>query len=277
MPSPDYLPLSLGLPAVYQDDQVAFAQLDPDLDLADTLIRSGLTALEDAETWLSPESLDQWPTALAADAGRDAVHDAQWAVQDALAAWTGFAFPPSWPTGAAGLKRLPRLPATGGPAVARPRHTTGVRQSWRSASPSPTPPERPRRYWWSTSGSPTRPTPAWLTSTPGCAPRSSCGVTRSSPTTDAVARRSRSSTATRRPTSRSGSAGSGRHFMLPTPPKSDAGPVAVATWQQQMRDLLCSVVSEVDHGVGIRIGQCADEGRPQDRLDVGQIPASHTP
>ena len=46
----------------------------------------------------------------------------------------------------------------------------------------------------------------------------------------------------------------GRHFTLPTPPKSDAGPVAVATWQQQMRDLLCSVVSEVDHGLGIRIG-----------------------
>ncbi len=275
MPSPDYLPLSLGLPAVYQDDQVAFAQLDSYLDLADTLIRSGLTALEDAETWLSPESLDQWPTALAADAGRDAVHDAQWAVQDELAAWTGFAFPPSWPTGAAGLKRR-RAYLRRAVRLWRDRGTPRGFVSWfclafadATGSTAPVLVEHFRV------ADPTDPGVAdfdpWLRATLfvrgdqrfadyGRRREAIAFVDRYAPAHVAIR-----------------VCWVGRRFTLPTPPKSDAGPVAVATWQQQMRDLLCSVVSEVDHGLGIRIWQCADEGRPQDRLDVGQIPASHTP
>lgn len=273
MPSPDYLPLALGLPAVYQDDQVAFAQLDSYLDLADTLLRSGLIALDDAETWLTPESLDHWPSALPADAGRDAVLDAQWAVQDELASWTGFAFPPSWPAGAAGLKRR-RAYLRHAVRLWRERGTPRGFLNWFClAFADATGATAPRLVEHFRVADPTDPDVAelepWLHATLfvrgdhrfadyGRRREAIAFVDRYAPAHVAIR-----------------VCWVGGRFTLPKAP--EAGSAAVPDWQKAMRTLLCSVVSEVDHALGVRIWHCADEGRAQDRLDVGQIPASHTP
>jgi hypothetical protein len=46
----------------------------------------------------------------------------------------------------------------------------------------------------------------------------------------------------------------------------------ITTFRDRVNDVLCSLVSFVDHANGIHIWECIDEGRPVDRLNVGQLP-----
>lgn len=274
MPSPDYLPLALGLPAVYQDDQDSFAQLDSYLDLADTLLRSGLTALDDVETWLTPESLDHWPSALPADAGEDAVLEAQQTVQDELASWTGFTFPPSWPQGAAGLRRR-RAYLRRAVRLWRERGTPRGFVNWFClAFADATGAKAPDLVEHFRVADPVAADVSdldpWLRATLFVrGDRRFADYGRRREAIAFVDRYAPAHVSVR-------VCWVGRAFTLPALPPSPTK-TQVQSWQHDMRDLLCSVVSEVDHGLGIRIWSCADEGRAQDRLDVGAIPEDHTP
>ena len=272
MPSPDYLPIALDLPAVYQDDQTAFAQLDSYLGLVDDLLRSSLTALDDAEQWLSPESLDHWPPGLPADAGANAVLAAQWAVQDELAAWTGFAFPASWPSGAAGLARR-RTYLRRAARLWRERGTSGGLLDWfELAFPCPRRPILVEHFRVADPvATDVDDLDPWLRATlfvHDDGRFADFGRRR-----DAVAFVDRYAPAhvyVRVCWVRPG-------FALPTPPTGSSSVTDVRTWQSAVRDLLCSLVSVVDDRLGLRVWECADEGEAKDRLDIGVLPGGGTP
>ena len=65
-------------------------------------------------------------------------------------------------------------------------------------------------------------------------------------------------------------------FSLPPAPGPDANVSTVTAWQQQMRTILCSLVSLVDHAHAIRIWTCAGQGEAQDQLGVGALPGGGT-
>lgn len=99
MSSTDYRPLSEGLPAVYQDDQESFAQLDSFLGLVDELNRAHLRRAADLRTWLSPDAPTLRPPSFVTDdVDAAAVGVAHAEVLDAIAQWFAFRFPSGWPT-----------------------------------------------------------------------------------------------------------------------------------------------------------------------------------
>jgi hypothetical protein len=65
-------------------------------------------------------------------------------------------------------------------------------------------------------------------------------------------------------------------FDLGVPPMPGSPPGVVAAWQQHVRDVLCGLVSFVDHAHGIRVWECVDAGAAQDRLGVGALPGAGT-
>ncbi len=48
----------------------------------------------------------------------------------------------------------------------------------------------------------------------------------------------------------------------------------LATQQADLNQLLCSVVSVVNHGSAVHIYECIDTGEHKDRLDVGRLPTT---
>ena len=76
----------------------------------------------------------------------------------------------------------------------------------------------------------------------------------------------------RRPTSRTGAA---RAATAPaTRRRSQPVPWGRRHYRDDLRGLLCSITSFIDHANGIRIWECIDEGRTIDRLDVGHLPSA---
>jgi hypothetical protein len=270
VPSPDYLPLAYDLPAVYQEDEESFAQLDSYLGLVDELNRAVLSRLESITTWLSPLAPETWPPALPLDAGKDAVLNALLAVLDELAAWTGFRFPVSWPRNAAGIARR-RAYLLRAARLWRRRGTPRGFLDWFCLAFAVADADRPFLLEHFKFGAPvaadgeTGPDP-WLRATL---------LVRSTPTFTDVSRR------------REAIAFVNRYlpahvharvcwvkpdFGLDGVPGPAAAAADVVAYRTKVRRLLCSLVSFVDHANGIRIWECVDEGRAIDRLGIGRLP-----
>lgn len=275
MPSPDYLPLALELPAVYQDDQASFAQLDSFLGLVDTLLRDHLTDLDEAERWLGPDGLTMWPPGLAADATPAAVATAHLANQAELAAWTGFTFPAGWPVDAAG-RTLRRTYLRRAARIWRRRGTPAGLLDWFGLvfgaaldGMAPDLVEHFRVF------DPLAPDVGehdpWLRATLFVRGDGDfAGLSRRREAIAFVDRYAPAHVLVRVCWIRPGA------FDLGTPPTPTSSPSQVSEWQQQVRDILCGLVSFVDHAHGIRVWECVDAGEAQDRLGVGALPGGGT-
>jgi hypothetical protein len=283
MPSPDYLPLAYDLPAVYQEDQESFDQLDSFLGLADTLLRDHLTDLAEAEQWLSPDGLRMWPPGIEVDAPWAQVRDAHLAAQQELAAWTGFEIPATWRISPEGLaqRRTYLLRAA---RIWRRRATPEGLVSWfRLAFADALQGSVPDLVEHFRVVDPTPTADAdvatlaemdpWLRATMFVRGGGAFGsLTRRRQAVAFVDRYAPAHVLVRvcwvDPDP--------GEFSLPEPPGPDDTQPTVATWQQEMRAILCSLVSFVDHAHGIRIWTCAGQGEAQDQLGVGALPGAGT-
>jgi hypothetical protein len=76
-----------------------------------------------------------------------------------------------------------------------------------------------------------------------------------------------------------------QEFSLdPVPGPRPAAAADLAAWESEVgafrrriRDLLCSLVSFIDHASGVRIYECIDEGGAADRLGVARLPGGGEP
>ena len=55
-------------------------------------------------------------------------------------------------------------------------------------------------------------------------------------------------------------------------PAEGASAADIAAHRDQVRDLLCSLVSFIDHGVAIHVRECLSDGDTFDRLGLGRLP-----
>lgn len=268
MASPDYLPLAFDLPEVYQEDGRSFAQVDSYLGLADELAREYLERLDELGTWLSPLAPELWPPGLLLDAGEDAVRDAYLAVFDELARWFAFRFPASWTRDGAGIAKRRTFLAKAA-RLWRRRGTPRGFLDWFCLAFDVAPIDRPYLLEHFKFGPP-------APGEPGEAPwlRATLFVPSTDQFSDFSRRREAISFANHytpahvlmrvcwvRP-----------DFTLDPVPGPGATATAVAAYRTRIRELLCSLVSFVDHANAIRIWECIDEGRPIDRLGVGRLP-----
>lgn len=287
MPSPDYLPLALSLPAVYQEDQDSFAQLDSYLGLADDLLRGAVGLLEDAEAWLSPEATAFWPPGLPLDAGDAAVLAAYRAVYDEAATWFAYRMPVTWGVDGSGIERRREV-------VRRAAHTWRSRGTPRGlvewfclAFGVPTePPDvgeadiRPVLVEHFRVADPANPSThahhPWLHATlfvPATAQFLDHGRRR-----EAIAFVDRYAPAhvwVRVCWTKPGAADEYADLVRDAPAPG-ASPAEVAAWTALVRRVLCSLVSFVDHANGVRIWECVDDGEGKDRLGVGRLPGGGT-
>ncbi|KRB37863.1 hypothetical protein [Microbacterium sp. Root180] len=95
MRSPDYTRLAQQLPSLYQEEPGSFSQLDAYLGLADELNEAIAAGLEDASLTHGPDAALRWPASLPLTAGADALTRELLAQCDDLAQWAAFA-PPAW-------------------------------------------------------------------------------------------------------------------------------------------------------------------------------------
>src|SRR6266496_5018153 len=271
MPSPDYLPLALELPAVYQEDRASFDQLDSFLGLVDTLLRDRLTELDEAERWLGPDGLAMWPPGLAADATPATVTAAHLANQAELATWTGFPFPASWSALAPRREYLRRAAR-----VWRRRGTPAGLLDWFglvfATALGGTVPQLVEHF---RVFDPLDPDVAeadpWLRATLFVRGDGEfAGLNRRREAIAFVDRYAPAHVLVRVCWVRLDA------FDLGNPPTPGSPPDAVAAWQRHVRDVLCSLVSFVDHAHGIRVWECVDAGAAQDRLGVGALPGAGT-
>lgn len=262
----EYVALAQELPAVYQDDEAGFAQVDGYLSLVDEVFRAYAEEVADTPSWLSPAS-SVWPPGVPADAGGDEVHQAVCELYDVLAEWFAFRFPGSWRTDGAGMAR-------------RRDFVLRAARIWRRRG-------TPRGFldWFCLYfgiGSASRPfllehfkygVPA--PSEPGLDPglRATLLVPATTQFTQ-YARRAEAAAFVRRYAPSHvlmRLCWADPRFTLPEPPaktKADA----VRAYQAEMRRVLCGLRDDVPHSSGLHLGDCVDEGTPRDRLDVGRLP-----
>ncbi|BCB91045.1 hypothetical protein [Phytohabitans suffuscus] len=270
MPSPDYLPLALHLPAVYQEDQESFAQLDSYLGLADDLARAALSTMEDVEHWLSPEGGSLWPPGLPLDAGAPAVLEAYRALYDELAAWFAFRAPVTWAADPGGLALRRRFLRTAA-RVWRRRATPRGLVDWFCLAFEVAPADRPLlvEHFRVTDpdASDVDTLDPWLRATAFVpATDQFADFTRRRAAIAFVDRYAPAHVQVRVCWTKPGA------FDLDPVPGPQADPAAVARWRARVRQILCDLVSFVDHANGIRVWECVDEGRAIDRLGVGRLP-----
>lgn len=271
MPSPDYLPLALDLPAIYRDDQASFAQLDSYLALIDTLLRDDLADLFDIELWLSPDGLTMWPPGVSPDSPPAGVHRAYLACQDELAAWTGFAFPVGWPQDDVGLRKR-RTYLQRAARLWRRRGTPAGLVDWFSlAFDSALGGEKPRLIEHYKVADPLAPETVedepWLRATLFVPDNGDFGAL--SLRRQAIAFVDRYAPAHvhvrvcwYRPDA----------FVFPAAPTSGSTQTQVTAWQTQIRKVLCELVNVTDHAHAIRVWECIGKGEAKDRLGVGTLP-----
>lgn len=274
MPSADYTRLAQYLPAVYQDDAASFAQVDVFLGLADELNHAYLERLEDLSLVLGPDASLRWPTDLPLDAGGDALVEAYLTVYDEVATWAAFAFPASWGLDEAGV-------------VQRRTFLAKAARIWRRRG-------TPRGFldWFCLAfgiGTGARPYLLEHFKVPGPQiPDPELTATLFVPSTPQFTDYRRRHEAMefvdwyapahvllRVCWTRPG-------LVVPAPPVLPANPTpaqvttfqgAVDLYREDLRALLCSITSFIDHANGIRIWECIDDGRTIDRLDVGHLPS----
>lgn len=277
MTSPDYLPLALGLPAVYRDDQESFAQLESFLGIVDDLDLAQLQRVDDLPAWLSPAAPSSWPPALDLDAGADAVARAYAQALDAAASWFAFAFPRSWPASAAllarrasvleSLARLWRERATAAGFVdfvalyfglegdTRPilleHFTVAPRPDETVVTPLPDPGLRATLF-----------VPSAPFARHELRREVVAFVDRYSPTHVLV---------------RVCWVGPAFRDGILQPPVAGATPAQLVDYRERARAVLRTLVSRVEHGLGIRVWECIDAGSIDDRLGTGLLPTEETP
>jgi hypothetical protein len=279
MRSPDYTRLAAQLPAVYQEDQQSYAQLDAFLGLADELNRAIVERLEDLLTGLGPDAVLRWPADVPLDAGADALLASYLQTYDQVAAWASFTFPPSWTRDEDGVLR-------------RREFLARCARLWRRRG-------TPRGFlswfclYFGVSGA-DQPYLAEHFKAPGA------GVTSEPYTATLFVPAGPFADWSRRQEAADFARGyAPAHVLmrvcfidpavfatlgvftaapvLPASPTSDqlaAYAADLATQQADLNALLCSVVSVVSHGNAIHLYECIDEGRAIDRLDVGQLPTT---
>jgi hypothetical protein len=252
------------------EDPASFAQLESYLGLADDLNRAYIQRLDELATWLSPDAVSVWPPDRPFDAGGDAILRRYLAVYDELARWFAFTFPPSWGTAAGSLarrrdflNRAARLWRRRG----TPRGFVDWFVFWFGIAEA----DRPFLVEHFKFGQPTGaagetgPEP-WL--------RATLFVPSTAQFSDFNRRREAIAVAERY-------APAHVHLRvcwvkpgwnLDPVPGAGASTDEIATFRNRVNDVLCSLVSFVDHANGIHIWECIDEGRPVDRLNVGQLP-----
>ncbi|MFG2825021.1 hypothetical protein ACGFX4_37025 [Kitasatospora sp. NPDC048365] len=278
MRSPDYTRLSAQLPAAYQEATASFAQVDAYLGLADELNRAIVERLEDLLPALGPDAPLRWPTDLPLDAGGDALLSCYLAAYDEVAAWAGFTFPESWTKDEAGLARRREFLARSA-RLWRRRGTPRGFLSWFALYFGLAEAELPyllEHHRAVGTGPAIRPYTATLLVP---VPRF----------TDWAAREEATDFAHRYAPA---------HVRMrlcfvdpaifakppftdppvlpasPTEAQLDAYAAAVAAREQDFHTLVCSTVSVTDHGNGIHIHACIDEGRAVDRLGAGRLPTT---
>lgn len=274
MRSPDHTRISQLLPAVYADDEVSFAQLDAYLGLLDSLDHAVVERLEDLAAAVGPDAALRWPAELPLDAGRDAVLADRLATFEAAADWSAFVFPASWSRDETGLDQRRRYLAASA-RLWRRRGTPRGFLDWFCLAFRVEAADRPYLLEHFKVADTTIPEPE-LTGTlfvPSTAQFSDYRRRREA--IEFVDWYAPSHVALRVCWTRPGFAPP----SPPAPPDDGASPTEVAdfwddvqTYRADLRALLCSITSFVDHANGIRIWECIDAGRSIDRLDVGQLP-----
>ncbi|GAA4717826.1 hypothetical protein [Nocardioides conyzicola] len=282
MRSADYTRLAAQLPPIYQEDAASYAQVDAYLGLADELNHAVVERLEDLMLGLGPDATLRWPTALPLDAGRDALLGSYLATYDEVARWVGYTFPASWGTDVDGLVRRREMLARSA-RLWRRRGTPRGFLSWFALYFGLEPDVVELPYLLEHYQAPG----AAITGEPYTA-------TLFVPLTETFepwGRREEATEFARRyapahvlmrvcfvdPAT---FAALGVLTATPTLPSSpsttdlDTYLADLSTRQADLNQLLCSVVSVVNHGSAIHIYECIDQGEHKDRLDVGRLPTT---
>lgn len=284
MRSPDYTRLAAQLPAVYQDDQASFAQVDAYLGLADELNHAVVERLDDLMLSLGPDATLRWPAELPLDAGRDALLASYLRTYDEVAGWVGFTFSTAWGTGEAGLAKRRELLARSA-RLWRRRGTPRGFLSWfalyfgLTGNVQPEMPYLLEHYKAPGAGLSGEPFTATL-------------FVPLIETFEPWARREEAAEFVRRyapahvlmrvcfmdPKTFAALGVLVADPVLPSDPDTTALQTYrddLATQQADLNQLLCSVVSVVNHGSAVHIYECIDKGEHKDRLDVGRLPTTH--
>jgi hypothetical protein len=291
---PDHTRLATSLPAVYQEDERSFAQVDAFLGLADELSHAVIERLEDALTILGPDATLRWPADLPLDAGADALVAHHLATYDEVARWASVTFPSSWPGTERGLQQRRELLARCA-RLWRRRGTPRGFLSWFCLwfdLPAAGRPYLLEHYKAPGAGLTGEPYTATLF-VPTSVPVPSTGDPSTAKGFLDWQRREEAAELVRRYAP--------AHVSMrvcftdpevfedlavlaspptlpddPTPADVTAYATAVEQQQNDLNALLCSVVSVVSHASGIHLYQCIDAGRGVDRLGVGLLPTDST-
>jgi hypothetical protein len=279
--SPIYLPLAEHLPAVYREDAESFRQVESYLGLVDELQRAYVARLDELSTWLSPDALSQWPADRSLDAGEDAVLARYHGLFDELAGWFGFVFPLSWGHDAASLEQR-RSFLVRAARLWRRRGTPRGFIDWFSFWFDLDLPDRPFLVEHFKFGQPT-------SSDGDVGPDPGLRATLFVPSTERFPNTDRRTEGKRfvdafapahvhvrvcwiRPARADPADPPGPYEQLADAPAAGAPDAELEAYRSAVNELLCSLVSVVEHADGIRIWECIDEGRAIDRLDVGRLP-----
>lgn len=278
MRSPDYTRLSAQLPAVYQEATASFAQVDAYLGLADELNHAIVERLEDLLLTLGPDAVLRWPAELPLDAGGDALLRSYLATYDEVAVWAGFAFPASWTKDEPGLAHRREFLARSARLWRRRGAPRGF-LSWFTLYFGLAGADLPylvEHYHAPGAGLTGQP----YTATLFIPATRFADWARREEAADFVHRYAPAHVGMRAcfvdPAMLAGPAFTAPPVLPDSPTKAQLKDYAdaVAAREKALNQLLCSVVSVINHENGVHIHECLDEGRAIDRLGVGRLPTT---
>ena len=261
----EYVALAHELPAVYQEAEESFAQLDGYLSIVDEVLREIAEEVADMPSWLSPAAT-VWPPGVPYDVDADNLRDALVELYDTLAGWFAFRFPGSWRRNDEGMDRR-RDFVLRAARVWRRRGTPRGFLDWFCLYFGVGQATRPVllehfKYGPAAAGQPD----PWLRATllvPSTARFRE--YARRAEAAAFVHRYAPSHVLMRLCWTAPGMA-------LPDAPPAKAKVADVAAYREEMRRLICGVHDHVPHSAALHLGDCVDEGTPRDRLDVGRLP-----
>ncbi len=265
MGSHDYTRIAEQLPALYQDDHDSYVQLDAFLGLLDDLNHAFLERLFDLGLTLSPDAVLVWPADVPLDAGAEALLASYLAAYDELATWTGFRFPASWGADEPGLAKRRAFLARSA-RFWRRRGTPRGFLDWFTFAFDVLPADRPYLLEHFKAPGPQLTDPELRATLFVRSTALFSDYRRRKEAIDFVDFYSPAHVDIRVCWTRP-------DFTVPAAPAVGAAAAAVNTYRADLRALLCSITSFIDHANGIHIWECIDEGRTVDRLDVGRLPS----
>lgn len=266
--APHYRPIAHELPAVYRRDTESFSQIEGYLGLVDELSRAYTSRLDDIASWLSPDATEMWPPGIPIGATHDAVLDRYASLFDEIARWFGYVFPGSWNDANQGLahKREFLLRAA---RIWRRRMTPRGLLDWICLAFEIAEPDRPILLEHFKFG---RPETAGgeLGEEPFL--RATLLVPSSDQFTDYARRRELLEFV---------DVSAAAHVyvrvcwveqgftLAPPDPTNESDR---ADFEKEIRELLCSHVSDIPYESGAGAPACAKEGSPKDRLGIARLP-----